>query len=195
MSNIIAARFAQQEAAEAARAEILRAGFPEDQVSSFYVSPPGQHDMTPLGGDEIESPGTHSRQGVAEGALTGGVIGAAAGLAGTAVLGPVAPLLGALVGAHVGNLTGPLSETEDSDTIAAPPFRREGMMLAVAAGSAEEEQRIIDVLRALDAQDIERAEGTMADGDWQDFNPLQAPHLIDWREAPSRPDVQTSSGV
>ncbi len=189
MSSIIAARFAVQDAVAAARAEILRAGFPEDHVSSFYVSPPGQHDMTPLGGDEMESPGTHSGAGVTDGALTGGAIGAAAGLAGVAVVGPLAPLVGALIGAHVGNLTGPLSETDENGDAAAPPYRRSGMMLAVSADTAEEEQRIIDVLRALDAQDIERAEGTVIDGDWQDFNPLQAPRLVDWREAPPRPDV------
>ena len=179
MANIIAGRFDQQTSADEARAEILRAGFSEDQVSTFYVSPPGQHDMTPFGGDEMESHGAHTRRGIAEGGLAGGAVGATIGAATIPLVGPVGPIVGALVGAHVGNLAGPLSETDDDGDGGTLPYRRSGMMLAILAGNQDEEECAVRVLRALNAQDIERAEGTIANGDWEDFDPLQPPHLVD----------------
>lgn len=180
MSNIIAGRFEQQTLVEEARAEILRAGFAEDHVTTFYVSPPGQHDHTPLGGDEIESRGAeHSERGLAEGSLAGGALGATVGVATFPVLGPVGPIVGALVGAHVGNLAGSLSEMEDDGSGTTLPYRRSGMMLAVSADDPDAEDRAIRLLRALHAQDIERAQGTIADGDWKDFNPTQPPRLVE----------------
>lgn len=181
MSNIIAGRFDQQAMVEEARAEFLRAGFAEEQVTSFYVNPPGQHDLTPIGGDEVESHGAgHSRHGIGRGGLTGGAVGAAVGATSIPVLGPVGPIVGALVGAHVGDLAGSLSEMDDdgnsSNTL---PYRRAGMMLAVLAPDPDAEDRAIRLLHALHAQDIERAEGTIANGDWEDFNPLQPPALVD----------------
>ncbi|RJG04447.1 hypothetical protein [Noviherbaspirillum sedimenti] len=183
MSTIIAGRFDQQAGVEEARAELLRAGFSEEQVTSFYVNPPGQHDLTPVGGDEIESPGAeHSRHGLAQGGVAGGVVGAALGTAGIPVLGPVGPLVGAMVGAHIGDLAGSLSEMDDdggSGNTAGLPYRRSGMLLAILADDPDAEDRAIRLLRALHAQDIERAQGTIANGDWEDFNPLQPPSLVD----------------
>lgn len=180
MANIIAGRFDQLTSADEARAEILRAGFNEEQVTTFYVNPPGQHDMTPIGGDEIESEGAeHTERGIRKGGLAGGAVGVAVGLATMPAIGPIAPLVGALVGAHGGDLAGSLSETEDDGGANSLPFRRAGMMLAVTAGSQDEEERAVRVLRALNAQDIERAEGTIANGDWEDFDPLQPPRLVD----------------
>lgn len=179
MSNIIAGRFDQQTSAEQARAELLRAGFAEEQVSTFYVSPPGQHDLTPLGGDEMNSYGAkHSGRGIAEGGLAGGAVGATVGAATIPVIGPIGPIVGALVGAHVGDLAGSLSETADDGDTNTLPYRRSGMMLAISAASEDEEERAVRVLRALNAQDIERAEGTIANGDWEDFDPLQPPRLV-----------------
>ncbi|TCS35574.1 hypothetical protein EDC30_11042 [Paucimonas lemoignei] len=181
MGNIIAGRFDQQISADEARAEILRAGFAEEQVSTFYVSPPGQHDMTLIGGDEIKSHGAeHTERGIAKGGIAGGVVGAVIGAATMPVIGPVAPVVGALVGAHVGDLAGSLSETEDDGTESGTlPYRRSGMMLAISAASEDEEARAVRVLRELQALDIERAEGTIANGDWEDFDPLQPPRLVD----------------
>jgi len=184
MSNIIAGRFDQQSGVEEARAEILRAGFAEEQVTTFYVNPPGQHDLTPVGGDEIKSHGAaHSAHGLAQGGMVGGAVGAALGTASIPVLGPVGPLVGALLGTHVGDLAGSLSEMEDdggSGNTAGSPFRRSGMMLAILADDPDAEDRAIRLLHALHAQDIERAQGTIANGDWEDFNPLQPPSLVDF---------------
>ena len=33
-------------------------------------------------------------------------------------------------------------------------------------------------LKQLGAEDIEQSEGTIINGDWQDFDPLQPPHLL-----------------
>lgn len=179
MSNIIAGRFEQQAAIEEARAEILRAGFAEEQVTSFYLNPPGQHDLTPIGGDEVESHGAeHSGHGIGRGGIAGGAVGAAVGATSIPVLGPVGPMVGALVGAHVGDLAGSLSEMED-DGNTTLPYRRSGMMLAIQADDPDAEDRAIRLLHALHAQDIERAQGTIANGDWEDFNPLQPPALVD----------------
>lgn len=177
MSNIIAGRFDQQSMAREAMEHILRAGFPEQQISTFYVNPPGQHNLHPMGGDRDKSPGAEkSDTGVATGAVTGGVVGAAMGMATIPALGPVGPVAGALVGAHLGDLIGSLYEMKDDGEECC--LRHAGMMLAVSTENPEQEERAIDVLRALHAQDIERAEGTIRDGDWEDFNPLLPPALI-----------------
>lgn len=181
MSNIIAGRFDQQTRVEEARAEILRAGFAEEQITTFYVNPPGQHDLTPVGGDEIKSHGAaHSAHGLAQGGMVGGAVGAALGTASIPVLGPVGPLVGALLGTHVGDLAGSLSGMEDDGgNPTTLPYRRSGMMLAILADDPDAEDRAIRLLHALHAQDIERAQGTIANGDWADFDPLQAPALVD----------------
>jgi hypothetical protein len=186
MTNIIAGRFEQQAMVQEAVQEILRAGFSEEQVSTFYLNPPGRHATYKAGGDHQESPGAEdSPKGVAAGATTGGVVGAAAGAATIPVLGPIGPVAGALVGAHVGSLMGSMHEMKDdgagAEAAVEPPQRQSGMMVAVATDNAEQEARAIDVLRALHAQDIERAHGTIAHGDWEDFDPTMAPALIDQR--------------
>lgn len=183
MTQIIAGRFDQQTSVQHALDEILRAGFSEEQVATFYVNPPGQHDLYKIGGDRDESPGAEkSETGIALGTSAGGVVGAAVGAVTIPVLGPVGVLAGGLVGAHIGNLGGALSEMEDNGEEGARhhvPMRHAGMMLAVSAQSPEQEDRAISVLRAFDAQDIERTEGTIVDGDWQDFDPLTPPALVE----------------
>ena len=57
MTVIIAGRFEQQDEVQEAISALQRAGAPPSQISSFYVNPPGQHDMFPIGGDRDESPG------------------------------------------------------------------------------------------------------------------------------------------
>src|SRR5690606_14666031 len=103
--TIVAGRFQLQAEAEQARRELIGAGFSEDQVTAFYLSQPGQHDLTPIGGDQIVSDGAkETPQGVVQGELTGAAIGAAIGAATIPVGGPVGPIVGGLVGGHVGSL-------------------------------------------------------------------------------------------
>src|SRR2546430_15283642 len=85
MTNIVAGRFELQADADAATSEFLREGFKRSQVSSFFLSTPGQHGRFPVGGDRNVSPG-------ARGAATGAVGGAATGAVGGAALGALAGL-------------------------------------------------------------------------------------------------------
>lgn len=182
-TTIIAGRFEQQDTAAQALEEFAQAGFARGKLASFYVNPRGQHDTYPIGGDRDTSPGAkEAGAGVALGAAAGGALGVAA----TPFLGPVGPITGGLVGAHIGGLVGGMSktkekgETGDTEEEAenAEPIRRSGMMVAAAVEDHEQEERAVNLLRALGAADIERANGIIAEGDWKDFNPVEPPSLI-----------------
>jgi hypothetical protein len=183
MQTIIAGRFEQQAQVQQAMSEMLRAGFSEDQISSFYVNPPGMHDRFPIGGDRDKSPGAEeSEEGTSAGLAAGGAIGAAVGAATTPLTGPFGIATGALVGAHLGNLVGTLDKMADDgarNESPASPLRHAGMMIAVSVEQPDAEPLAIDVLRSLGAEDIERAEGTIVDGDWKDFDPVSPPTLVD----------------
>lgn len=177
MATIIAGRFLQQDEVQQAIIAVQSAGFVSGRLSSFYVNPPGQHDMYPVGGDRDESPGAEdSDKGSAAGMGAGGAVGAAVGAVATPVMGPVGAITGALVGAHVGSLMGSLSQTDDAEDI--PVARRSGMLVAVAVDNPEEEQRAIDALLAAGGNDLERATGQIMDGDWIDFDPLSSPQFV-----------------
>ena len=193
MSQIIAGRFNEQDQVTRAIAAMVDAGFPQEGISSFYLNPPGQHNLYSIGGDRDDSPGAHETStGVAAGAATGGAVGAGVGLIGAPVFGPVGPAVGALVGAHVGGLIGSLSQMKEKgeDEEPAPAEaqneagdntlrqRKSGLMLAVAADGDQAHRSAVSLLRQLGADDIEQAEGTIIDGDWQDFDPLQPPQLL-----------------
>lgn len=180
MSRILAGHFQLQDQIDQARAALIDAGFAEDQISAFYVNQPGQHDLYPLGGDREESPGAkETPQGVTMGVAVGGAVGAAIGAVTSIVTGPVGPVVGALVGAHVGSLYSLHSmkeagELEEGDENRVLP-RKAGMLIAVALSDAASEQRALLVLHSLGAAHIEQAYGTIADGDWIDFDPLTTP--------------------
>jgi hypothetical protein len=183
MSTIIAGHFQLQDEVEQARSALVDAGFARERISAFYLSQPGQHDMTPIGGDHIHSPGAkESPQGVAEGAAAGAAVGAAAGAATVPVTGPLGPVIGGLVGAHVGSLFS-FSRMKDAGEAeeggrAPRENRPAGMLVAVAFDDAAREQQAIDVLRGLGAHHLERAAGNIVDGDWADFDPASVPDII-----------------
>ena len=56
--------------------------------------------------------------------------------------------------------------------------RKAGMLVAVALAGPDDEQRALDVLRQLGSDHIERASGTILNGDWTDFDPLSLPVLM-----------------
>ena len=184
MSTIIAGHFLLQDQVDNARRELVQAGFPDDQISAFYLSQPGQHDMTAIGGDRIESPGAQETpEGVMQGAATGGVVGAALGAATSVVTGPVGPIVGGLVGAHVGSLYSlskmkDRGESEEGGNHNRFEQRKAGMLIAVAVEQPEAESRVLDVLRSLGSDHIEKATGTIVAGDWTDFDPLSLPKLV-----------------
>ncbi|HEY0844768.1 MAG TPA: hypothetical protein VGE12_05345 [Noviherbaspirillum sp.] len=189
MTTIIAGRMQQQSAVEDTMEELERAGFVRDRLASFYVNPPGQHDAYPIGGDHAVSRGAHETD---KGAAAGVAAGAAVGLAAAPFLGPVGVATGSLVGAHVGGLVGGLSKMKDrgetgehgEDADNAVPPRKAGLMLAVAVGDSDQAEQAIRILRSLGATDIERAEGSIENGDWVDFDPLSTPALVEY--APER---------
>ncbi|HEV7616693.1 MAG TPA: hypothetical protein VGO51_01160 [Burkholderiaceae bacterium] len=175
MSTIIAGRFELQPQAEAAISELRRAGFTSEQIAYFYVNPPGQHDVYPLGGDHDKSPGAEETD---KGVAAGIAAGAAAGLATVPVLGPAGPLVGAYVGALAGSLAATKEPDEMGEKDDAPPERKAGLMVAVAADDSGRQRLAIEVLHSMGASDIERAHGTIQNGDWIDFDPVAPPKLI-----------------
>jgi hypothetical protein len=178
VANIIAGQFTLQDQVQQAVEELTRAGFAAEHISAFYSSAPGRHAEHPVGGDRNTSPGAeHSGKGMAAGAASGAAVGTAAGAATAPVTGPVGPIVGGLLGAHVGSFVGSLSQMDEAEET--PPVRRAGMMVAVEVMGNENEARAIDVLRRLGATAIERANGTIENGDWRDFNPLSTPALVD----------------
>jgi len=184
MSTIIAGRFEQQDQVQQVVAEMVRAGFPEDQISSFYVNPPGRHHQLPLGGDHDKSVGAESSpQGSAAGAVAGSAVGAAIGAVTTPLSGPLGAATGAFVGGHIGSLTGSLGKMKDDggadSTEAEPLMRQSGMMVAVSVSPDDDLQRVIEVLRSCGGTDIECTEGHIVNGDWEDFDPQSVPNLVD----------------
>jgi hypothetical protein len=188
MATIIAGRFEQQSQAEDAAAQLQRAGIAPDRISTFYVTPAGQHAGFPVGGDQYQSPGAEeSPQGTAAGMAAGGAVGAAIGAVTTPLTGPLGAVTGALVGAHVGSLAGSMEKMKEDGTAADEnpvPIRHAGMMTAVSVPDAADENKAIGILRSLGAQDIERAEGTIANGDWEDFDPVAPPTLVQAQAGP-----------
>jgi hypothetical protein len=183
MSTIIAGHFQLQDEVEQARQALADAGFAEDRISGFYLNQPGQHDMTPIGGDNLESPGAKDApEGVVEGAAAGGAVGLAVGAATAPATGPVGPIVGGLVGSYLGSLFSFSKMKEPGEREAGgarvPEPRRAGMLVAVAFDDPAEETRAVNLLRELGAHHIERAKGNIVDGDWADFDPTSTPDVI-----------------
>ena len=175
MERIIAGRFETRSGADAV-ATLLVQYIKQDDICIFHNSAPGQHDATPIGGDEKTDPGaTGAGESAVNMAVAGGLTGGAIGASG----GPVGVFAGASVGAFVGSLAGAAVGLGDPATTPKLLERRPGgVMLSVRIANAPDENRVIDTLRTQGAADIERARGTWLDGDWQDFNPVEAPNLV-----------------
>jgi hypothetical protein len=199
MTPIIAGRFEQSDQAEAAAGVLRHAGgFDTHDVSVFFVNPPGQHDMFPIGGDRNSSPGAKDAGGGAlKGAAVGSAVGAGVGLAAAPLLGPAALLAGAAAGAYAGSLVGALDDMKDKPArmqtdeqagdavvVATPPktasaARSGGVLVAVRAVEFAKRVDAVNILRIAGARDIERADGTWEAGRWVDFDPLKPLLLVD----------------
>lgn len=176
MSTIIAGEFPSKTPADMAMARLRAAGISNDDICLFHVNPPGGHDRTAIGGDRDESPGAkQAEKGGVAGAVVGGVVGTAVGAASAVLIGPMAVPLGVGVGAYTGSLVGGLNATKET-----PAFvRKAGTLIAVnlSNGNVPEEQ-VIRILSESGGDPIERAEGTWADGEWADFDPVLPPNLV-----------------
>ncbi len=198
MTPIIAGRFEQDSQAQAAVAALRRGGFGAEDVTVFFVNPPGQHASYPIGGDRDASPGAkHAQSGALKGVAVGNAVGVGVGLAASPLLGPAAILAGAGAGAYAGSLVGALGNLEEKPAAAKPDqhvvesvatagaltdaaaVRSGGILVAVRAVEFAKRVGAVNVLRAEGAHDIERADGTWQAGQWIDFDPLKPPLLVD----------------
>jgi hypothetical protein len=188
MNTIIAGRFDEQARAEQAVTALEATGFPHDQIATFFVNPAGRHDLHGTRRDPEASAGAN-HAGALAGAAIGTGVGTVVGLATMPVLGPGAALAGAAVGAGVGSLAGALeqmgdpgrpvekSASSEPSPDEAPP-RNSGMFVAVGAASSSEQANAITVLRAQGAADMERAQGSISQSQWNDFDPLSTPAMV-----------------
>jgi hypothetical protein len=180
MACIVAGVFDSVRRATSAAHELRRAGFEAAELDQFALSPAGRHDALPLGGDEDADPKAEGGDsGAIKGAAIGSAVGAVAGLAATPLVGPIAVAGGAAAGAYAGSLAGAVQRMGDDRP--APATRPAGVMVAVSAEMAEDEELAVDVLRNGGALMIERADGAWRDGKWADFDPVHPPEVIDSR--------------
>jgi len=184
MSTIIAGRFETFARAETAASRLMAKGVRQDDLTMFYVNPPGQHATFPIGGDEAVDPGArHAGPGAGRGILIGAVAGFAVGVClvaaarawfAAASLQPwVLVLVMAFatgVGAYAGSLMGALAGTARGTG----PVRHAGVLLAAHVSDANT-SLVATELRRGGARDVERAEGEWRDGRWEDFDPLAPP--------------------
>ena len=97
-----------------------------------------------------------------------------------AMMAPHTALTAAAVGAYAGSLVGAMNGMHHDDGLPHDPDRRPGSItLSVRIAKPENEARVIDLLRAQGAADIEEAEGLWRNGDWADFDPVASPRLVD----------------
>lgn len=172
MSTIVAGHFDHIEQAQQALQELARRDFDAADYACYYLNPPGQHALFPLGGDAAADEGARD---AAKGAAAGAALGGAAGLAAGSLGGPVGALAGAGVGAYVGSLAGAVASTHSPREGAAdaehPAERPGGPMVAVCADRPGAEAAAITILGASGAREIERAQGAWRDGGWADYDP------------------------
>jgi predicted lipid-binding transport protein (Tim44 family) len=176
MSRIIAGRFDVTVDADAAIEALRREGFQREEIDSFYVAPPGQNAMTPLGGDapHASAGSRFAGFGAIAGTLLGGLFGMLIGLAIDSRYGAVAVLFAAGLGAYLGSFLGTARSVRGGRrgeaSIEHPVEPKAGRMIAVNADRPGMDARALKVLRELGARDVGRADGTWRNG-WKDFDP------------------------
>jgi hypothetical protein len=184
MATIIAGGFDVYSKTQAALARLRDAGVPEEFVCEFRVNPAGEHDQTPIGGDRMKSPGAKdAEEGAGKVGAAGAVLGAAAGVALTPVLGPAGIVAGAGVGGYTGSLIGSMNETKKEGRPDHEDVRPAEAMIAVNVdGAGIPAEQVVRLFEECGAQQVEQAEGTWADGEWVDFDPVSRPQLIGGKE-------------
>ena len=177
MARIVCGMFDATLDADAALEALKREGFQRPEVDNFYVSPPGQNDMTPVGGDAPHSSegSRHAGAGATFGAIAGAIVGAGVGWLLSAWLGVIVIPLSAGLGAYIGSLAGAMARMRPGRRGAAsvehPVEMRGGRMIAVNVERTGIEKKAIELLRRHGARDVRIAEGRWADGSWRDFDP------------------------
>ena len=176
MSKIIAGRFDKTLDADAAVEALRREGFRPEEIDSFYVAPPGQNAMTPLGGDapHASAGSKHAGMGAVAGAGAGGLLGMLITYLVAGDYGAVVILFGAGLGAYVGSFLGAMRKVRggrrSEATVEHPVEPKGGRTIAVNVDRAGTDVRAVKVLREYGARDLGRAQGTWRNG-WKDFDP------------------------
>jgi hypothetical protein len=185
MSLIVAARFDTFEAAQNAAQSLFKINFAEEDVTMFFVNPPGMHDRHPLGGDRDHDPGVaQSAKGAGTWAALLGAVGAVIGALVVAAFHFTWVLiaLGAGVGAYAGSLFGAMAASRKTQGLRAPgqrqTVRHAGVLLAVHVDELTE-SAASKTLRDAGGLDVEKAAGRWQAGHWADFDALKPPVLSD----------------
>ncbi|CAN5156412.1 hypothetical protein BH10PSE17_BH10PSE17_03770 [soil metagenome] len=194
MSEIIAGRFATFEQAQQAQTLLQDRGFATDDLSVFYVNPPGRHDMTAVGGDQFADKGTRkSTRGVIVGAVLGALVGVVIGMVAAVASTRMQALIFIVatgIGAYAGSLIGALTATAKKPEAGSEPVPHEraaGVMLAARVVDVATHDLAIAAFEQAAALDIEHASGQWDHGEWTDFNPIAPPQL--------EPDTPTHRNV
>src|SRR5512134_167357 len=151
MARIICGMFDRTLDADAALEEFKREGFQRSEIDAFYVSPPGQHDLTPVGGDAPHSSEGSRTAGIGAGlgAAIGAVVGAAAGWIVSGDLGLVVIPLGAGLGAYVGSFAGSMARMRSgrpsSASVEHPVEPRGGRMIAVNVDRPGTDKKAVEI--------------------------------------------------
>ena len=184
MTRLITGRFDDAEEMKRALEGLKDAGFERSEYGTFYVAPPGQHQIQEeVGGDASRDAGTEdSAKGAAKGAALGGAAGLAIGAA-TAVVVPIAgaaiALAGTGVGAYIGSLMGAMTQTRDPElsesTREHPVEPQGGVRIAVNIERPGTKAQALDILRRAGAEELAEAEGEWRDRQWKDFDPRVPP--------------------
>jgi len=181
MTQIIAAVFDDNAAADRTIEKLHDVGFTDADIDRFAVNPPGRHHRLLLGGDQDADEGARGGGlGALAGAAVGGALGAVAGLVATPLVGPVAIAGGLAAGAYAGSLAGAMRSLGSpvERGAASNVVRQAGMMVAVQVDGKEHEDAAVDVLRTQGARTVEWSEGLWRHGHWVDFDPVETPRRI-----------------
>lgn len=179
MAKLVVGRFDNIDDVQRVLDALPRAGFARAEFGTFYSTPPGQHQLYPIGGDAYSDEGARGAgQGAAAGAAVGGAAGLAVGAVAAAALpfaGIAAALAAAGIGAYTGSLMGALARTrtpdEDAATTEHPVEQPGGPRVAVNVDRPETEPIAIAVLERHGAKEISRAEGVWHERAWLDYDP------------------------
>jgi|KBSSwiStaDraftv2_1062776.scaffolds.fasta_scaffold1567738_1 hypothetical protein len=193
MTQIVAGMFDDERTATDAAHKLRGAGFDAFDLDQFAINPPGRHQGLPLGGDEdADEKAEGGDKAAIKGAAIGTAVGAAAGLAAAPLIGPAAVVGGAAAGAYAGSLAGAVQKMGDDSPAPTTP-RPAGVMVAVNAGTPEDCEVAIDVLRERGAKMIERAQGEWRGGKWADFDPVRLPDIVEQHIAGRDADTRAAT--
>jgi len=171
MSLIVAGHFDTFAEAQKAAQLLFEDGFKKEDVTIFFVNPPGQHDLHAGGEDRTDPASKSIYKGAGIGLILGSTLGASIGAMLCAVYAfpLLITLIAALVGAYLGSLIGAMMEAPESrQERALAKIHQAGVLIAIHV-KADNQASAAAVLRKANAKDIERAHGRWEHGHWSDF--------------------------